>query len=218
MIVAVLIFANGDIEDFEWIQPYFSRATAVIAADGGTDHLWHLDRLPDVVIGDLDSLSREIREWVEDANVPIFVYPHDKDETDLELALLYATAHYQQEEILIFGASGGRLDQTLANIMLLAHPATVYQQVELVTQNQQAWLVRDQIEIDGEVGDAVSLIPVAEEVLVKETFGLRWPLIDEVLAFGPARGISNEMTEPRARIIVGRGMLLCLHTRQSWSR
>ena len=216
--MAILIFANGDIEDVDWIQSYLSSPGIVIAADGGIRHLRRLDHLPDVVIGDLDSLLPENRTWLEEAGVQMHVYPHDKNETDLELALLHAVSHYDEGDILVFGAQGGRLDQTLANILLLAHPALAGRRVELVEQYQTAWLVTDRTEIVGEVGDAVSLIPLGGDVLVKETTGLRWPLSNEVLAFGPARGVSNEMTEARASIVVGQGTLLCLHNSRSWLR
>ena len=64
--MAIFVFANGIIEDVEWIRPYLPQATAIIAADGGTRHLWALDRPPDVVIGDMDSLPEmnQVR-WVK---------------------------------------------------------------------------------------------------------------------------------------------------------
>jgi len=216
-IVTVRIFANGDIQEVEWIRPYLSAPAVVIAANGGSRHLLLLDHPPDVLIGDLDSLPQEAQAWRELDSVTVFVYPHDKNETDLELALLHAAAHYE-EDIQIFGALGGRLDQTLANIMLLAHPALVDRRVELLTENQRAWLLTEQAEISGEVGDLVSLVPIAGDVLVQKTTGLRWPLYDEVLSVGPALGISNEMTQPIATISIASGTLLCIHTRRDWDR
>lgn len=215
--VAVLIFANGDIEEIEWIRPSLAASTAVIAADGGSRHLLRLKHLPDVVIGDLDSLPQEAQDWLEAEGVEIYVYPRDKNETDLELALLHAISHYDGD-IQILGALGGRLDQTLANIILLAHPALVDRRVELVTQHQHAWLITEQTEVHGEVGDKVSLIPIGGDVLVQETTGLRWPLANEIIAVGPARGISNAMIEPVARIVVESGTLLCIHTLHGWQR
>jgi thiamine pyrophosphokinase len=212
-----MIFANGDIEDVAWIRPYLSASSFVIAADGGSRHLLRLDHAPDVLIGDLDSLPREAEAWREMNGGNMILYPHDKNETDLELALLYAVHHFD-EDIQIFGALGGRLDQTLANIMLLAHPALAGRRVELVTEDQRAWLVTEQAEVQGRIGDLISLVPINGDVLVAETTGLRWPLSNEVLSVGPARGVSNEMIEPLATITIDTGILLLIHTRGQWTR
>lgn len=215
--VTVLIFANGDIPEVEWIRPYLSAASFVIAADGGSRHLLLLDHPPDVLIGDLDSLPAEAQAWRETNGRKLVIYPHDKNETDLELALLYAVHHFA-DDIQIFGALGGRLDQTLANIMLLAHPALAERRAELVTENQQAWLVTEWTEVEGQIGDLISLIPIGGDVLVKETIGLRWPLSNEVLSVGLARGVSNEMIASLATIAIAYGTLLCIHTRREWTR
>jgi thiamine pyrophosphokinase len=215
--MSVLIFANGDLDEIEWIHPYMAEAMAVIAANGGTNHLRRLDHLPDIVIGDLDSLSAPSRAWLQAAGVPLLQAPEDKDETDLELALLHAATHYE-EDILIFAAFGGRLDQTLANILLLAHPALAGIHIELLTPYERAWLVSAETEIHGEVGDTVSLIPLGGDVCVQSTQGLSWQLNNEKLTFGPARGVSNTLSAPTALLSISSGTLLCLHSRQSWRR
>ena len=138
--MTVLIFANGEIEELEWIRPFLKSAAAVIAADGGTHHLMRLQHLPDLVIGDMDSLSDKAHKWLEKGNVPLQTHPAVKDETDLELALM-AAANQFEDDILLFGVLGGRLDQTLANILLLAHPVLRGRMVQLVTQRERAWLV-----------------------------------------------------------------------------
>lgn len=217
--MTVLIFANGDLDEIAWIRPYLRSATAVIAADGGTNHLWRLGHLPDLVVGDLDSLSAETKQWLQTAGESVSVRqaPEDKDETDLELALLHAVDRFA-DDIMIFAAFGGRLDQTLANILLLAHPGLVGRHIELVTPYERAWLVTKETEIHGEIGDTISLIPLGGEVWVQGTSGLTWPLNNEKLAFGPARGVSNTLSAPVAVVSIASGTLLCLHTRQSWLR
>lgn len=211
--MTVIIFANGILEEINWVRPFLLEASLVIAANGGSGHLWRLGHAPDVVIGDLDSLSQSIRTWLEVARVEFHEYAADKDETDLELALQYAVEQ-SQEKILIFAAAGGRLDQTLANIQLLAHPDLMNRRVELVTAKERAWLVHSETEIHGQVGDLVSLLPLGGEVELIRTVGLQWPLINEVLVFGPARGISNKMTTNSAFVSLASGKLLCIHTPQ----
>lgn len=212
--MSVLIFANGEIAEVEWIRPYLAPATAVIAADGGSRYLMALGHRPDVVIGDLDSLSADVRAWLAAGDAPLLRHSAQKDETDLELALLYAVEQYADEELLLFGTLGGRLDQTLANILLLAHPALVQRRVTLLTERERAWLVRDTAVIHGRPGDTVSLIPLGGDVRVAQADGLQWPLRDDTLTFGPARGVSNVMAAERATVAVETGVLLCIHRKK----
>ena len=209
--MTVLIFANGIIEDVEWIRPYLPTATAIIAADGGTRHLYRLNYAPDIIIGDQDSLDDEYQQWLKQSGIQFITYPTAKDETDLELALLYAVEHFD-EEILVFGTLGGRLDQTLANVLLLTHPQLNGRIVKLITASETAWIVTHQTTIHGKIGDIVSLIPLGGDAHIKTTSGLQWPLNDDVLTFGLARGISNILTQPTATLELHSGTLLCIYT------
>ncbi len=222
--MAIFIFANGDIEDVEWIRPLLPQASKTIAANGGSQHLFALNHPPDVIIGDLDSLVGEVREWAETAVSQIISYPREKDETDLELALIYAAnllfeaIAENKGEIRIFGALGGRLDQTVANILLLAHPSLKGIDVQLVDEQQRAWLVTDNVSFNGELGDLVSLIPLGGDVHIQQTVGLHWSLKNEPLFFGPARGVSNEIVGKEVEVVVKNGRLLCIHTKKEWGR
>ncbi len=218
--MTVLIFANGDIADVAWIRPYLTQAAAIISADGGTRHLLALDEHPDVVVGDMDSLPAEVVRWLAADVVQTVKVPAEKDETDLELALLHAAAHYPGD-LLVFGAFGGRIDQTLGNIFLLAHPKLSGRRVTLVDEYQRVWLVtpaENPVVINGRSGDTVSLIPCGVDVQIRATSGLAWTLQQDMLAFGPARGLSNRMTADTATVEVGNGRLICVHTRQNWQR
>lgn len=215
--MAVLVFANGDFDGGQWVRSTLETATAIIAADGGARHVLSLGEQPDVVIGDLDSLPAATREDLQAAGTLILEHAAQKDETDLELALTYAAANYE-EEVRVFAGLGGRVDQMLANVLLLAHPALKNRPIRFQTEHEQMWLITERTRIDGERGDTVSLIPLGGDVHVDSTDGLRWSLQDETLAFGPARGVSNEMTDDVAGVSVTSGHLLCVHTRKGWQR
>lgn len=215
--MTILVFANGDMADLDWVRPLLDEATVVISANGGTTHLMALGRVPDLVIGDLDSLPGDVRSWLNGSTARIISFPPAKDETDLELALIHAAEVYQGE-IWLFGVLGGRLDQTLANILLLAHPALQGKKVLLLNRYERAWLMTAETEINGSPGDTVSLIPLGGDAHVSSTTGLHWPLQDEWLGFGQARGLSNVMTAAKATVTVKSGRLLCIHTQQAWRR
>jgi thiamine pyrophosphokinase len=213
--MCILIFANGKLSGLEWIKPYLREAKVIIAANGGTRHVLAAGYQPDVVIGDMDSISRADNDQLRDSGVRIIDYPVDKDETDLELALTYAFENYDGD-ILIIGALGGRLDQTLANILLLADVKFARRRIEIREAHQRAWLVDKSTRIQAQVGDLVSLIPVGGDVQVAGTTGLKWPLQDERLDYGRSRGISNVLIEEVAEITIKSGRLLCVVTDRNW--
>ncbi len=208
--MTILIFANGLIGNLDWVRPLITDDSVIIVADGGAKHVADLGLEPDVVIGDFDSISQELLEQLTSSGALIISHSELKDETDLELALLYAINHYEGD-IKIFGSLGGRLDQTLGNIFLLAHPAFRDQHIELVEPGQRAWLISGECQIDGSIGDTLSLIPFGEGAHISRTTGLQWELIDERLTFGPARGISNVMTAKTVSVTLESGRLLCVH-------
>jgi thiamine pyrophosphokinase len=208
--MSILVFANGELENGPWLRPLLAAATAVIAADGGARHALAAGRRPDVLIGDFDSFDVAQCETEAELRPAVIRHPADKDATDLELALLLAAGRWD-EEIVVVGWGGGRLDQALANVMLLAHPKLCGRRVVLAERGQRAWLVVDATNIRGRPGDILSLIPVGGPARVAATSGLRWPLRDEVLHLGASRGISNELAAWEAAVEVSAGMLLCVH-------
>jgi thiamine pyrophosphokinase len=164
-----------------------------------------------VVVGDLDSLHTVLRQRLSAAGCLFEVYPAHKDETDFELALRYAVQQ-GAEQMWVLGALGGRLDQTLANILLLALPLLEDVEVSIVEGHQTAWLVRGESEIPGQPGDTLSLIPLGGDAHGVKTEGLEYPLDDQVLPFSLTLGISNVLTGRRARVSVRQGALLAVHT------
>jgi len=205
-----VIFANGEMRDPAAAKKLLRTDDWIVAADGGAHHALACGRTPQLVIGDLDSLAPKLRVQLETRGSEFIVHPAAKDETDLELALLHVAAQ-GATAVLVLGALGGRLDQMLANIQLLARPELGLLEIQIADGRQTAQLVRDKMTIYGTVGDLVSLIPLGGDARGVCTSGLKWPLEDETLYFGRARGVSNEMLETEAQIRVAAGKLLCIH-------
>jgi thiamine pyrophosphokinase len=208
----VIIFANGLFPDPAAHRRLLRPGDLVIAADGGTLHARAAGVTPQVVIGDLDSLPVDLRDELAAGDTRLISHPPAKDETDLELALLHAVEQ-GAEEIVILGALGGRLDQTLANLLLLALPALRGLDVRIVEGEQAAFLIRHEATIEGQPGDVISLIPLGGDAAGVTTDGLEWPLEEDTLRFGPARGVSNLLLGSQARVRVREGLLLCIVTR-----
>ena len=207
-----VIFANGEIKDYPAARRLVQPGDFLVAADGGLRHLQSLNLLPGLLIGDLDSVTREDIAALQSAGVEIRRYPVEKNETDLELALL-AVAMAGCRTIRVAGGLGGRLDQTLGNLFLLMLPGMEYLDLRLDDGREEVCLVRRQTLLEGHPGDVVSLLPFNGPASGIETEGLSYPLERETLYPEHTRGISNVMLGARAAISLEKGLLLCIHTR-----
>ncbi len=203
----ILIFANGELPDLESARSLVKTGDFIICADGGTRHTLALGLTPQVIIGDLDSLPENFHPAPE---TQVIKFSVDKNETDLELAIDHALAR-NPKEIVIVGALGGRLDQTLGNISLISDDRLLTCDIRLHDGVEEIFFCRDQATVKGRSGDIVSLIPLGGEVSGIVTQNLKWPLQDEVLYPYKTRGISNEMLGEEASIKIKSGLLLIVH-------
>jgi thiamine pyrophosphokinase len=188
----------------------------IVAADGGALKAERLGLRPDIVVGDLDSLSTSEIERLRQAGIEVLAHPPAKDHSDLELAVREAIGR-GASELVIAGALGGRrLDHALANTLLLALPELAAIDVVLIDgeatlrvigSGGPGWLV-----LTGTAGDLVSLLPLSPDVQGVTTDGLLYPLADEALRQGSSRGLSNVMLTGRAQVSTRDGRLAIVHS------
>ncbi|NLO28059.1 MAG: thiamine diphosphokinase [Actinobacteria bacterium] len=191
----------------------FARADLLVAVDGGAEALARACLVPDILVGDMDSISASTRASLEEQGVEMVLLRTAKNETDTEAALRLAVAR-GAGEITVYGARGGpRLDHLLANLFLLSSPWLVDVGVRMVDDLHEAFLVNGDVVFGGERGDVVSLLPMTPEVRDVSTEGLLYPLTGEALTQSATRGVSNAMMGPEARVTHGTGILLLIHHR-----
>jgi len=212
----VVIFANGLLDDpvadvRAWTRP----GDHFVAADGGTRHALAAGIRPHHVIGDMDSLDQGLRRRLEEMGAEFHIAPVAKDETDLELALMWAAAQPHVHEIVVLGAFGGRPDQALANLLLLALPELASHRVLMIDGRWSVRVIRggERATLRGTPGDCLSLIPLGGPARGVTTEHLAFPLAAETLTFGPARGVSNRFEAESAVVTVQEGLLWCFHER-----
>jgi thiamine pyrophosphokinase len=210
----VLLFANGSANHGTMIQRVLdeSHSPAILCADGGALNAVKFGFTPQLIIGDLDSLTDpQISEFTSKGST-FLRHPPEKDETDLELAL-YWCAEHDAKTIHIIGGLGGRFDQTLANIYLLSLPRLDDIHVEIIEAEQSIRLLKSgKHQIHGHAGDTISLLPIGDTVQGITTTALKYPLNNESLTLGPARGVSNVMDSDTATISIRKGLLIMVHT------
>lgn len=192
----------------------------LVAADGGAAHVLAAGLVPDVVVGDFDSLSATDRAHLEGLGVELLAAAPDKDESDMELCLLTALER-GATRLTIVGALGlVRPEHSVANLLLLADPRLDGSEVALVGRGSRISRLGSvegpgEAVVEGEPGDFVSVFPLDPAVEGVTTEGLRFPLRGETLWLGPSRGLSNELTSGQARVTTRSGRSLLIHTRRS---
>lgn len=193
----------------------------VVAADGGLRHAAAFGLRVDRWVGDGDSTSPAELEALAATGAVIDRVAADKDESDTELALL-AVAAAGADAVTILGALGGpRVDHALANVALLQHQALERRRTRMYDEHGARLSLLagpdhrglpGRAELAGRLGDLVSLLPLGGSALEVSTEGLRYPLDDEPLVIGRARGLSNVRIAPVARVTVASGRLLLIET------
>jgi thiamine pyrophosphokinase len=211
----IVVFANGKLNHSQVLKDHLRSTDRIFCANGGTIHALALGLEPEVVVGDLDSLSLEAVNSLKATGTTIHRHPIAKDQTDLELALDRALEQ-NPTEILLVSALGGRLDQMLANIFLLSRKSYRGIQMTLLDGYQWAALVRagETLTISGRKGDTVSLIPLSPTVSDVVFTGVEWPLEKTELEFGSTWSVSNKMTGTRAEVSISTGLVLVVHIDQ----
>ena len=207
----VAVVANGEFPHAERLVALLDSVDAIIAADGGGNWLFSVDRAPHLLVGDMDSISSEALLAFQLQGCEIVRHRLDKDETDTELALL-AAVDRGATHVLLLGALGGRIDHELANIQLLTMPQLAGTRVRIYDGVSFVSLIHHSAVLHGQPGDLLSLLPWGGDAHGVTTRGLQYPLRNGSLPVGPARGVSNVLLGTKAQVTVNDGRLLAIHT------
>jgi len=211
MVQAVVVIGGGELSP-RARQAIYDDAI-IIAADSGLDHAVAAGLRPQVLVGDLDSISATGRMWAYAHEIEIHEHPADKDLTDTELAIQRALAVPDIRQLLLVGgvdvAGERRLDHQLATILALGHPSLApLSSVRAVLGETQLSVLHAgrHAVLDTEEGQVFSLLALHGPCAGITVTGARWPLTDESLTGTEARGVSNEAAE-RTEVQVATGVL-----------
>ncbi|MBN4067321.1 thiamine diphosphokinase [Simkania negevensis] len=204
------LIANGTIQEYNVIKGLVQQHKTIIAVDGGLNHCVAMGIIPDIAIGDFDSATPEAKD--ASASVSFVEFPQKKDQTDLELALLYAIEKLGARTITLFGALGGRFDHTLANLCLLA---MVEEDIDIAIEDesQKIFLLAKRQQIATTPGQTLSLMPIFGKVKNVSTQGLKWELYHTTLS-KDSFSVSNIAIGNTFSITKGKGHLLCCLNKQ----
>lgn len=197
-----VIISGGAVTDYDFVKEQIRADDTVICADSGYDHAARMGIVPSVVVGDFDSVKKM------PSDVACIRYPCKKDLTDTEIALEYARSEGFGEFVFL-GATGSRMDHSLANILLLKSILERGEKGVLIDEHNKVMLTDSYLQLQEPAGSVVSLIPLSDCVGIT-TENLEYPLCGSQMKMGRALGISNVMLADNAIVSVCEGLLLVI--------
>jgi thiamine pyrophosphokinase len=172
-----------------------------IAADGGAVSARNMGLKPDLIIGDFDSYMPTKNETTE------IIHDSDQETNDLEKALAYA--HRKgTEHVVVFGATGQRLDHTLKNLSVLKQFDSVFKSLLFRDIYSDIFLAHSPYRTELPLNTTLSLFPLSGKVEGITTKGLKFALYNESLQNGVRDGSSNVTVEKKIEIEFKKGDLL----------
>ncbi len=202
------IISHGSIVDFEFHIRLLQGCSLIVCADGGALYAKKMNIQPHAIIGDFDSCSREFADSFEGAEV--IQYPSEKDKTDTQLAVEYVISK-GEKNIMLLGATGTRIDHTMANLNLLLLIMKSGAKGEIINEYNRAFIIKDKIHIKDK-GSMVSLIPYGGDVKGVTLKGFKYPLNEFTIKKGESIGVSNVLEQETGEICIQEGVLLIVQS------
>ncbi|MES2121868.1 MAG: thiamine diphosphokinase [Chlamydiota bacterium] len=198
----IALVCSAPLSDYSIILQKLRNYPQVIAIDGGADHCKAMGITPDLIVGDLDSISASTLDLFKET--PVEKFPRDKDYTDLELAL--STVDWTEvDEVTVFAALEKRSDHTLTNLIILSrYPG----KLAFETEETRCFAIDKTVTLEMTPGQTLSLIPINGPATGVTSSGLKWELQNHTLDKHFV-SISNEATGSSVRVSVAEGDLLC---------
>lgn len=177
-------------------------AGIIIAADGGYDNALRLGVMPDLFVGDMDS----VKENVDTEKVTL---NREKDFTDTEIAIEEAILR-GYDRIDIFGATGTRLDHTLANIFMMKKYLSRNVDVRIIDSHNKMRAITGDNAFSGLKGKTVSFIPADTAVSGVTLSGFKYPLSDGDVEIGTTLTVSNVAVSDEVHVNIKNGTLIMI--------
>ena len=202
------IFLNGAPDSKRLLQAVAGHADFVVAADGGARYALAAGIIPDLIVGDMDSLGEDLAREMEASGAELERHPVRKDKMDGHLAV-YAARERGATAAEFVCAAGGKVGAVFA----VPHILLAAERQGLRSSVVADWGTMFVVEagsraVEGSVDDSVSVFPLDGPATGVTLVGMAYPLTDETLEPGDTLGFHNELVGTEAKVSVEDGTLL----------
>lgn len=212
----VAIFGNGTYEDTQFYSAYLKRyqPDMLLCADGGMKTMLRLGIVPDVLLGDFDSIDAKDLECMK-SKTKVIAYEKRKDYTDVQLCMKYAIEQ-NCTEMVLFGVLGTRADHSLVNIYLLKYALDNGVRAKIVNEYNEIFVMQGRVLLEDVEGKTLSVLPYSDVISGITFSGMGYPLTDAQMQKENPYGVSNYACANQVEIEVKEGTALIVITEESY--
>ena len=206
-----VIFLNGEYKySQEFMDRLVSEETICFCADGGANFAFQYGKVPEMIIGDLDSIEKKVLEYYKSKNVLIKKFPKDKDFTDFELILKEINKISENknfvEKIFVVGGLGKRIDMTLSNLFIMEK----YKNLVFLQENEEIFYAEKSFVLKNKKECEFSIIPISEKVEKLTLKGFKFETDKIDVKRENSRLVSNVILENEASVEFENGKLIII--------
>jgi thiamine pyrophosphokinase len=205
----VIIISGGTPPSEKLLANEITNDSFLIAADSGANCLYDYCIKPDLLLGDFDSINKEVLDYFEKSDCVIDIYPTEKNFTDTEIAAQKAIS-IKPNEIVFLGCTGSRVDHLLSNIGMLKICLENHVNACIKDENNSIRLYDASTSLDGTVGQLFSVQSYTNEIIGLTIEGAKYPLNNYNLKVGQSITVSNEFAMPKVLLEFKSGTLMVI--------
>lgn len=205
----VLIVSGGTAPSSELLKKEAQDSDYIICADSGANCLYENNIYPQMILGDFDSIKKDILLAFKNNNCKVISFPKEKDSTDSEIAVEEAIK-LQPDTLVLLGFTGTRIDHFLGNLGLLSKCLSKRINAVLKDSNNTVFITDKPIKIKGKRNNFFSIQAYCDKVQDLTILGAKYPLYNYELKLGDSRTISNEFLDNEVEINFSTGKILII--------
>ena len=204
-----VIFLNGEYKySQEFMDKLVSKNAVCFCADGGANFAFKYGKIPEVIVGDLDSIEKKVLEYYKSKNILIKKFPKDKDFTDFELILKEINKISENknfiEKIFVVGGLGKRIDMTLSNLFIMEE----YKNLVFLQENEEIFYAEKSFVLKNKKDCEFSIIPISEKVEKLTLKGFKFETDEIGVKRESSRLVSNVICRDEASVEFESGKMI----------
>ena len=208
----VIIVTGGNPPSKSLLLSYLKEEDYLIGVDKGCNCLYEYGLKPNLILGDFDSAKAEVINYYKESLVEFVKFKPEKDYSDTDLACRKAM-ETGAKQILLFGATGTRVDHTLGNIGLQLNAFNEGIIIEIIDDNNRTYLINKNTKIQAKDRGIISFHAISEVVKNINITGAKYDLVDYDMTLFEPRAICNEFIGEDINITFDSGIIMVIFSK-----